>query len=95
MSRTFGIEFSAHAKRQGDKLPQDWAGTQNNLGLALSDQGERTTGEEGNRLLAEAVSAYRGALEVYTQKNFPYLWNIAKRNLDTVLETLDQRQKEK
>ena len=22
MSRTYGIEFSAHAKRQGDKLPQ-------------------------------------------------------------------------
>jgi hypothetical protein len=35
----------------------------NGPGLALSDQGERTAGDEVNRILSEAVSAYRAALE--------------------------------
>jgi hypothetical protein len=33
--------------------------TQNNLGLALSDQATRTEGSEGALLLAQAVEAYR------------------------------------
>ena len=47
-----------------EQLPQDWAMTQNNLGTALQDQGIRTGGEAGAHLLAEAVTAYRQALEV-------------------------------
>ena len=38
--------------------------TQNNLGNALQEQGIRTGGEAGAHLLAEAVTAYRQALEV-------------------------------
>ena len=38
--------------------------TQNNLGVALQEQGIRTGGEAGAHLLAEAVTAYRQALEV-------------------------------
>jgi hypothetical protein len=40
----------------------DWAATQNNGGLALERLGER---ESGTARLAEAVTAYRAALEVF------------------------------
>jgi adenylate kinase family enzyme len=43
--------------RTREELPQDWAMTQNNLGNALSEQGTRTEGEAGRRLLAEAMAA--------------------------------------
>ena len=43
-----------------EQLPQDWARTQNNLGNALLVQGKEASGEEGPRLLGEAVTAYRG-----------------------------------
>jgi len=49
-----------------DDHPVDWAMTQNNLGIALQDQGIRTDGAKGADLLADAVTAYRAALEVYT-----------------------------
>ncbi len=64
-----------------DDLPQDRAGTQNNLGVALMDQGERTEGEEGNRLLSQAVSAYRAALEVSTRDDLPQNWAMTQNNL--------------
>ena len=50
--------------RTRDDLPQDWAMTQNNLGLALWALGERLGGPEGLRRLSEAVEAYRQALTV-------------------------------
>jgi hypothetical protein len=45
------------------RMPLDWAGTQNNLGLALRVIGER---ESGTARLEEAVAAYRDALQEYT-----------------------------
>ena len=49
-------------------LPRDWAMTQNNLGAVLREQGSRTGGETpGVQLLADAVTAYQLALEVYTR----------------------------
>jgi hypothetical protein len=39
-----------------EKSPQDWATTQNILGLALWDLGRRSGGEEGRKLLGEAVA---------------------------------------
>lgn len=69
------------------QLPQDWARTQNNLGIALQEQGIRSGGEEGRRLLAEAVAAYRNALQVRTQEALPPQWaqtveNLAQAYLD-------------
>ena len=43
-----------------DRVPLDWAVTQNNLGNALLTLGER---ESGTVRLEEAVAAYRAALE--------------------------------
>jgi tetratricopeptide (TPR) repeat protein len=56
-----------------ERLPQDqdWAAVQTNLGNALQPQGLRIGGSQGNELLAQAVAAYRCALEVYTPEGFP------------------------
>ena len=60
--------------------------TQNNLGIVLQNQGIRTTGEEGTRLLGEAVQAYQKALEVRTRKELPQDWAMTQNNLGTVLQ---------
>ena len=55
--------------------------TQNNLGNILGDQGIRTGGERGTQLLAEAVTAYRQALEVRTRETLPLQWAQTHNNL--------------
>jgi len=62
---------SALEVRTREQLPQDWATTQNNLGLALRDQAARIEGTKGAELLAQAVTAHRSALEVYSAEAFP------------------------
>ena len=51
------LEVRTHAQ-----LPQDWAATQNNLGVVLSALGTRAEGSEGLKYLNDAVDAYRAAL---------------------------------
>jgi tetratricopeptide (TPR) repeat protein len=67
-------------------LPQEWAATQNNLGIALQDQGTRTGGEEGRQLLAQGMTAYRAALEVYTREQLPQDWARTQNNLGIALQ---------
>ena len=62
-------------------LPQHWANTQNNLGSALRDQGIRTGGSEGARLLGQAVKAYKNALDVRTSTDLPQDWAVTQNNL--------------
>src|SRR5262249_32075434 len=59
--------------------------TQDNLGLVLREQGIRTDGEAGTRLLAEAVEAYRAALTVYTKEALPQRWARTQDNLGLAL----------
>ena len=47
------------------------AESQDGLGNALQEQGIRAGGAQGTELLAQAVAAYRAALEVYTPEAFP------------------------
>ena len=54
--------------RARERVPLDWAMTQNNLGNALSMLGER---ESGTARLEEAVTAYRAALEEWTRERVP------------------------
>jgi tetratricopeptide (TPR) repeat protein len=68
-----------------DTLPQQWATTQNNLGIALGDQGIRTGGEAGAALLAQAVDAYRAALTVRTPDTLPQDWAMTQNNLGNAL----------
>ena len=54
-----------------ERVPLDWAATQNNLGNALRTLGER---ESGTARLEEAVAAYRAALEERTRERVPLEW---------------------
>jgi tetratricopeptide (TPR) repeat protein len=66
-------------------LPQNWASTQNNLGVALVNQGERSSGAQATDLLAQAVQAYRAALEVNTKADLPQDWARTQNNLGVAL----------
>jgi hypothetical protein len=55
-------------ERTRERVPLDWAETQNNLGNALLRLGER---ESGTVRLEEAVVAYRAALEEWTRERGP------------------------
>ena len=57
------------------------ATTQNNLAGALQRQGSRSQGAEGADLLAQAVTAYRNALEVYTRADHPVDWAMTQYNI--------------
>jgi hypothetical protein len=74
--------------RTREALPQDWAMTQMNLGNALAEQGTRTEGEAGRKLLAEAVAAYRASLEVFTEKDFPWHHRTCNYNLERARRAL-------
>ena len=55
-------------ERTRERVPLDWAMTQNNLGNALFRLGER---ESGTARLEEAVAAYREALQERTRERVP------------------------
>jgi hypothetical protein len=74
----FWCEFSLHgtiAERSlpflsytRERVPLDWAGTQNNLAGALTALGAR---ESGSASLEEAIAAYRLALAVFENTTGP------------------------
>ena len=74
-----------------EQLPQQWAATQNNLGNALQNQGERAEGAEASRLMGEAVAAYQEALRVRTREQFPQDWAGTQVNLGNALRLQGQR----
>ena len=61
-------------------MPQDWAKTQNNLGVVLKSLGERLEGEGRRSHLDRAIQSYDLALEVYTSEDFPYQHSVLNRN---------------
>ena len=76
-------------QRPRDRVPLDWAKTQNQLGLALAVLGER---ESGTARLEEAVEAYRAALQVRTREQMPLPWGITQNNLGLALIGLGTRE---
>ena len=72
-----------------DRVPLDWAMTQNNLGLALTSLGER---ESDTRRLEEAVDAYRAALSERTRERVPLHWAATQNNLGRALARLGERE---
>lgn len=54
--------------------------------MALREQGTRTGSEAGRRLLAEAVAAYRSALEVRTRELLPQDWAMTQNNLGNAIQ---------
>src|SRR5512132_1835085 len=74
--------------RTRERVPLDWAATQNNLGFALFRLGER---EGGTARLEAAVEAYRAALQERTRERVPLDWAATQANLGFVLSTLGER----
>ncbi|OYW09476.1 MAG: hypothetical protein B7Z53_02875 [Rhodospirillales bacterium 12-71-4] len=72
-----------------DRVPLDWAKTQNNLGNALRRLGER---ERGTERLEEAVAAYRLALEEHTRDRVPLDWAGTQNNLGLTFWRLGERE---
>lgn len=77
------------ALRLSDKIPLDWAMTQNNLSLALRTLGER---ELNTVLLEEALQASRQALAVFTRELQPLAWAVTLTNIATALARLGERE---
>jgi tetratricopeptide (TPR) repeat protein len=75
-------------ERTRDRVPLDWAATQNNLGNALRALG---AGEAGTARLEEAVTAFREALEERTRDRVPRDWATTQNNLGAALWALGRR----
>jgi tetratricopeptide (TPR) repeat protein len=72
-----------------ERVPLDWAMTQNNLGNALARLGER---EKDTKRLEEAVDAFRLALEERTRERVPLDWAMTQNNLGNALSALGERE---
>jgi tetratricopeptide (TPR) repeat protein len=72
-----------------ERVPFDWAATQNNLGVALWTLGQR---ESGTACLEEAVIAHRDALTERTRERVPLDWATTQNNLGTALSRLGERE---
>jgi tetratricopeptide (TPR) repeat protein len=80
---------AALEERSRERVPLDWATTQNNLGVALETLGERES--ETSRFM-EAVVAYRAALEERTREQVPLDWAATQMNLGIALLRLGERE---
>lgn len=70
---------------------QERAMCQNDLGIALQNQGIRSGGKKGLNLLDDAVTAHRFALEIYTKKDMPAKWAMTQNNLGSALSNQGSR----
>ena len=71
-----------------DRVPLDWAMTQNNLGNTLWALGARGTGTVH---LVEAVAAIRDALKERTRDRVPLDWAMTQANLALAAAEIDRR----
>ena len=71
-----------------DRVPLQWAMSQNNLGTALGTLGER---EPGAARLEEAVTAFGEALLERTREQAPLQWAATQNNLEIALRLLEAR----
>jgi tetratricopeptide (TPR) repeat protein len=74
-----------------ERVPLDWAMTQNNLGFALYRLGER---ESGTAKLDEAVAAYREALKERTRERVPLEWAMSFGNEGIALMLIAERRRD-
>jgi hypothetical protein len=86
---TLDFEHDALKERTRERVPLNWAMTQNNLGIALQNLGER---ESGTERLEEAVTAYRGALKELARERVPLQWATTQNNLGIALQALGTRE---
>jgi tetratricopeptide (TPR) repeat protein len=74
-----------------ERVPLQWAATQDNLGNALSRLGER---EGGIAKLEEAVAIYRDALNERTRERVPLDWALSLGNQGVALMHLAERRRD-
>jgi hypothetical protein len=79
---------AALAKYTRERVPLDWAMTQNNLGNALSTLGEW---EAGTARLEEAVAACDAALSVFVPAQADHYTGICRANGDRALALIAER----
>jgi tetratricopeptide (TPR) repeat protein len=72
-----------------DRVPLDWADTQNKLGATLLTLGGL---ENDTALLREAVAAFHATLEEITRDRVPLAWARVQDNLGNALEALGKRE---
>jgi tetratricopeptide (TPR) repeat protein len=77
-----------------ERVPLDWAMTQNNLGTALTSLGITSLGEResSTRRLEEAIIVLREALKERTRERVPLDWAATQYNLGVALQTLGERE---
>ncbi len=75
-----------------ERVPLDWAATQNNLGSALQTFGQRETDKAR---LEQAVNAFRDALLEFTRERGPLQWATTQNNLGDALAMLGLRETDK
>ena len=68
-----------------ERVPLDWAATQNNLGNALRSLGER---ENSTERLEQAVDAYHAALDVLANEGLPRDRAVVQNNLARTFKRL-------
>jgi len=76
-------------ERTRERVPMDWAKTQNNLGVALLSLGNR---ESGTQCLEEALHAFRQALQELTRERVPLDWAKTQNNLGLTFAILGERE---
>jgi tetratricopeptide (TPR) repeat protein len=74
-----------------ERVPLQWAATQNNLGNALLVLGQR---ESGTAKLDEGVAAYREALKERTRERVPLDWALSFGNQGVALMLLAERRRD-
>ena len=72
-----------------ERVPLDWALTQNNLGTTL---GALAVRESGTETLTKAADAFREALKENTRERVPLDWAMTQHNLGTALHVLGERE---
>src|SRR2546429_4412730 len=72
-----------------ERVPLDWARTQDGLGIALTIFGRR---ESGTAMLEEAVATFREALKERTRERVPLDWAMTQTNLGAALFRLGERE---
>src|SRR5262249_52300493 len=96
-SGTARLEEAAAAHRNAlmewtrERVPLQWAQTQNNLGLALQTIAAR---ESGTARLEEAITAHRNALMEWTRERVPLQWAASLGNQGVALMQLAERTKD-
>ena len=74
-----------------EQLPQDWAGTQNNLGITLDDLAGRSEGPQAAAYLKQAVPPFAVRCRLTPASNCPQDWAMTQNNLGNALDDLAGR----